>query len=83
MGTTLECMPTQTQSAFQTALFAVTTDPSTSNALRQRLELDIRRDPLDALADAEMLLSLAKMRVDEVLETHTPALSPDSNGTEN
>lgn len=45
----------------------VLADPSVRSELKHRLVADEKRDPLDALQDAELLVSLLKMRVDEAL----------------
>lgn len=42
-------------------------DPSTSFALRERIAKDARRDPLDALGDAQALFDLQEKRVGELL----------------
>ena len=42
-------------------------DPSTSFTLRKRIEEDERRDPVDACADAEMLVRLHELRCNAVL----------------
>lgn len=62
----LSGMSTPSITAFMTAVSAVLEDPSTSNSLRQRVQSDIARDPLDALSDAERHLDLCRMRVKEV-----------------
>ena len=41
--------------------------PSTSFTLRKRIEEDERRDPVDACADAEMLVRLHELRCNGVL----------------
>ena len=46
-------------------------DPCTSNALRQQIQVDLTRDPLDALADAERQLELCRIRVQEVFDSHS------------
>lgn len=63
-------MPIQSLSSFNKAASALISDPSTSNALRQRIEVDMARDPIDALTDAEALHELARMRAREVFTAH-------------
>lgn len=48
--------------------------PSTSFELRRRLEIDAKRDPADALNDAETLRLVARVRLDEMLQE--PAAVP-------
>ena len=45
---------------------AVEADPSVSYALKRRLEEDMRRDPLDALNDAELLQTLMERRLKDL-----------------
>ena len=40
------------------------TDPTTSQALRDMLTASLNRDPLDALADAEVLTDIPRARFD-------------------
>lgn len=42
-------------------------DPSTSFWMKNAINTLERRDPLDAVSDVEVLLSLMQMRADEVL----------------
>ncbi len=53
---------------YSIAVKAVNENPATSYRLRQRIEEDARVDPVDALADAELLVELAKVRLREVFE---------------
>ncbi|KGG87394.1 hypothetical protein P245_20230 [Comamonas thiooxydans] len=71
---TLLLMPIQPLSSFYKAASALISDPSTSNALRQRIEVDMVRDPIDALADAEALHELARIRAQEVFTAHKASL---------
>ena len=44
--------------------------PATSNWLQQALMDAVRRDPLDALKDAEVLVELLELRFNAVMLTH-------------
>jgi len=46
--------------------------PGTSFELRRRLEVDASRDPVDALNDAETLRLLARLRLNEAMESLGP-----------
>ena len=70
MVSNLSGMSTPSKTPFMSAVSAVLEDPSTSNSLRQRIQADIVRDPIDALNDAERHVELCRMRVKEVFWTH-------------
>lgn len=42
-------------------------DPASSHALHAALDAQRTRDPIDCLRDAELVLAVARKRVDEVL----------------
>lgn len=49
------------------ALARVLADPGTRYAVRQRLAEDVERDPVDSVADAEVLLALLELRLQAVV----------------
>lgn len=49
---------------------ALLLDLATSFALKARIEQDAQRDPVDALSDAEALVWLNQLRLDEVFAAH-------------
>lgn len=52
---------------YDQAVQTVLDDPATTFSLRQRIQDDIRRDPLDCLTDAEVHHALASIRVRAIL----------------
>ncbi|WP_194558425.1 hypothetical protein [Vibrio anguillarum] len=46
---------------------AISNDPATSFWLKEQLEVTQKRDPIDALNDAEILVSALKTRVERIL----------------
>ncbi len=72
-------MPTRPR--FEDRLEELLSDASTSDALLQMILLSLERDPLDALADAEVLVDLLHCRFDALREAPptigTPALVLD------
>ncbi len=67
----LNGMHSTSKAPFMNSVAAVLADPCTSNALRQQIQVDLTRDPLDALADAERQLELCRIRVQEVFDSHS------------
>ncbi len=59
-------MPTRPR--FEDRLEELLSDASTSDALLQMILLSLDRDPLDALADAEVLVDLLHRRFDALRE---------------
>jgi len=53
---------------YEQALQKIRADPATSYSMLNRIVEDSRRDPLDALADAEMLHALMTMRLRAALK---------------
>ena len=51
---------------FDTLRQTVAADPAVSFALKRRLEEDMRRDPVDAMNDAELLHTLMERRLLEL-----------------
>jgi hypothetical protein len=49
------------------ALERVLADPGTRYAVRERIREDQARDPVDSVADAEVLLALHELRLQEAL----------------
>ena len=47
-------------------------DPATSFALRSRIEQDAKRDPVDALSDAQALFDLQTSRYAEIVLANDP-----------
>ncbi|HBC2020528.1 TPA: hypothetical protein I6Z44_002816 [Vibrio cholerae] len=43
-------------------------DPSTSNWLKEQLDLTKKRDPVDALNDAEVLVTVLESRLNTVIQ---------------
>ncbi|MEQ6436259.1 hypothetical protein V8Z74_14690 [Comamonas sp. w2-DMI] len=65
---TLKGMDFYQDKTYAQAVEAVLADRSTSHYLRERLEHDKLRDPVDAMRDAEILLILAVKREQEVFD---------------
>lgn len=56
--------------AIDARIASIVLDPTTSHWLRQALGDAVKRDPVDALNDAEVLLELLELRCNAVLLTH-------------
>ncbi len=61
---------------FEDRLEELLADPSTSDALLQMILLSLEREPLDALADAEILVDLLHHRFDALREAPPTAGKP-------
>ena len=72
-------MPTRPR--FEDRLEELLSDASTSVALLQMILLSLDRDPLDALADAEVLVDLLHHRFDALREAPPTAGKPASFST--
>lgn len=51
-------------------------DPATSHWLRTAITQALERDPVDALADAELLLQLLRLQLDMLMGQHGVAITP-------
>lgn len=61
--------------SYQEIVKRILSDAATSFNLRKRIEEDGKRDPLDAMNDAEVLHEVASIRLREVLNNHQSAPS--------
>lgn len=64
---------------YEQAAQFVLEDPATTYALRQRIQDDARRDPLDCLTDAEVHHALSSLRVQAILRGPHRAVEGDEN----
>ncbi len=56
--------------AIDAGIASMVTHPGTSDWLRQALQDAVRRDPVDALKDAELLRELMELRLNSCLLAH-------------
>jgi hypothetical protein len=66
--------------SYQEIVDRILSDAATSFNLRQRIQEDQKRDPVDAMNDAEMLHEVASIRLYETMNRHrpTPPSAPSS-----
>lgn len=65
--------------SYQEIVDRILSDAATSFNLRQRIQEDQKRDPVDAMNDAEVLHEVASLRLYEAMNRHRP--SPPSATT--
>ncbi len=58
---------------YHALLQAVVQDPGISHALRNRVQEDLKRDPVDALKDAELLQHVMQLRFEHLVNGALPA----------